>query len=76
MNNEMLYMPKGMAHGFLTLSKEAIFLYKCDEFYKKEEERGIIYNDPDLNIDWQIPDNQLIVSEKDKLLPTFNELGL
>jgi len=76
MNNEMLFIPKGMAHGFLTLSKEAIFLYKCDEFYKKEEERGIIYNDPDLNIDWQIPDNQLIVSEKDKLLPTFNELGL
>ncbi len=71
--NQQLFIPKGFAHGFLTLSKSAIFNYKCDNYYNKESERGIIYNDKALNIDWGISDN-LIISEKDKELPTFENL--
>jgi dTDP-4-dehydrorhamnose 3,5-epimerase len=71
--NEILFIPKGMAHGFVTLSKEAIFLYKCDEYYNKEAEGGIIYSDSQLNIDWEVNSDELIVSDKDKRLPTFKE---
>ncbi len=73
-NNEMLFIPKGMAHGFVTLSKEATFLYKCDEYYNKKAEGGIVYNDSELNIDWVVSNDSLIVSAKDKLLPTFKEV--
>lgn len=72
-NNEMLFIPKGMAHGFVTLSKEATFLYKCDEYYNKKAEGGIIYNDSELNIDWEVNNDELIISAKDKLLPSFKE---
>ncbi len=72
--HQQLYIPKGFAHGFLTLSETAIFCYKCDEYYHKESESGIIYNDPTLAIDWQFPMDQLIISDKDKQLPTFDEL--
>jgi len=70
-NNLQLLIPKGFAHGFSVLSDYAIVLYKCDEFYHKELERGIIYNDPYLNINWQVPDDKVIVSQKDNQLPDF-----
>ena len=68
---QQLYIPKGFAHGFLTLSERAIFHYKCDNYYHKESECGIIYNDKTLNIDWGISENNVIISEKDEKLPTF-----
>ena len=72
-NNKQLFIPKGFAHGFVVLSDTAIFSYKCDNYYNKESERGIIYNDKTLNIDWRINKNELIISEKDKILPTFEK---
>ena len=70
-NQTQLFIPKGFAHGFLVLSDTAIFSYKCDNFYNKESEGGIIYNDKDINIDWKFPINNLIISEKDLILPTI-----
>ena len=75
-NNNMLFIPKGMAHGFLCLSDPTIFTYKCDNYYHPESEGGIIYNDPSLNIDWEFPSDKIILSEKDKNLPAFNNLEL
>ncbi len=72
-NKKQLFIPKGFAHGFAVLSETALFLYKCDNFYNKKSEGGIIYNDKILNIDWQIPKNQLIISSKDTILPTFEK---
>ncbi|MCD6201150.1 MAG: dTDP-4-dehydrorhamnose 3,5-epimerase [Bacteroidales bacterium] len=68
-----LLIPKGFAHGFSVLSKEAIVFYKCDEYYHPETERGIRYDDTYLEIDWQIPPEKVIVSEKDKEHPVFNQ---
>ena len=65
------YIPKGFAHGFLVLSETATFFYKCDNFYNKESEGGIIYNDPTININWDFDVKNLIVSEKDQFLPTL-----
>lgn len=70
-NRRQLFIPKGLAHGFSVLSEKAEVLYKCDTFYSKESEAGIIYNDAELNIDWRIPEESIIVSEKDKQLPSF-----
>jgi dTDP-4-dehydrorhamnose 3,5-epimerase len=70
-NQKQLFVPKGFAHGFLVTSETATFFYKCDEFYNKESEAGIIFNDPSLNIDWQFPTSELIISEKDKVQPLF-----
>ena len=67
-NQKQLIVPKGFAHGYSVLSKEAIILYKCDDFYNKESERGIMYNDPAINIDWKIDTNKSIISAKDKVL--------
>ena len=72
-NRISIFIPKGMAHGFVALSEEATFMYKCDAFYNAASESGIIYNDEDLKIDWQCPITSPIISDKDKLLPTFNE---
>jgi len=72
-NKKQLYVPRGFAHGYVVLSETAEFFYKCDNFYAREQEGGIIYNDPNLNIDWQIPESDLIISEKDHLLPTFGQ---
>lgn len=66
-------IPRGFAHGFSVLSKTAIFFYKCDNFYSKESEAGILYNDPSLNIDWKIPQDKAIVSDKDKKNPHFED---
>lgn len=72
-NRRQLLIPKGFAHGFSVLSEKAEVLYKCDGFYNKESEGGIIYNDPALEIDWRIPAEEAIVSDKDKILPTLAE---
>ena len=72
-NKRQLFIPKGFAHGFSVLSEKAEVLYKCDGFYNKESESGIIYNDPALNIDWQIPAKDAIISDKDKTLPLFKD---
>lgn len=68
-NKKQLFIPAGFAHGFSVLSEVAEVLYKCDQFYSKANEQGIIYNDPTLNIDWQIPLEKAIVSDKDLVLP-------
>ena len=70
-NNKQLFVPRGFAHGFLVLSDTATFFYKCDNFYNKESEGGIIYNDPAIGIDWSLPDADLIISDKDTILPTL-----
>jgi dTDP-4-dehydrorhamnose 3,5-epimerase len=72
-NKKQLYIPAGFAHGFSVLSEKAEVLYKCDNFYNKEAEGGIIYNDPVLGIDWGIPGPDAIVSDKDKVLPLLAE---
>ncbi|WP_310379668.1 dTDP-4-dehydrorhamnose 3,5-epimerase [Flavobacterium sp.] len=72
-NQTQLFIPKGFAHGFVVLSNTATFFYKCDNFYNKNSEGGIIYSDPEINIDWQFPINQIIVSEKDQQLPTLEK---
>jgi dTDP-4-dehydrorhamnose 3,5-epimerase len=70
-NQKQFFIPRGFAHGFLVLSEKANFFYKCDNFYNKESEGGIKYNDSDLNIDWQFDVDELIISEKDHLLPNL-----
>lgn len=72
-NRLMFMIPRGFAHGFAVLSETAEFAYKCDNFYNKESEGGIVYDDPDLAIDWGIDLSSAIVSEKDKVLPKFKE---
>jgi len=72
-NKKQLFIPPGFAHGFSVLSKKAEMLYKCDSLYNKKSEAGICYNDPALNIDWQIPPDKVIISEKDKNLPLLSE---
>ena len=66
-NRKQLFVPKGFAHGYVVLSDEAIFAYKVDNIYAPDFERGINYNDRELNINWQIETNKIILSEKDKL---------
>lgn len=68
-NKKQFFIPRGFAHGFVVLSETAIFSYKCDNYYNKKSERGIIFNDPNLNIDWQLPKDKLIISDKDLELP-------
>lgn len=70
-NKKQLLIPSGFAHGFSVLSETAIVFYKCNVLYNKESEAGIVYNDPQLNIDWKIPKGKEIVSEKDILQPRF-----
>ena len=71
-NNLQLFIPRGFAHGFAVLSDNAIFAYKCDNFYNRDSEGGIRYDDKELGIDWQL-DKNLIVSEKDLMLPDFKD---
>lgn len=72
--HKQFYVPRGFAHGFLVLEDDTIFSYKCDNFYNKESESGILYNDDTLNIDWNFPNEKLIVSEKDLALPSLKTL--
>ena len=72
-NKTQLFIPRGFAHGFLVLEDQTIFSYKCDNYYYKSAEAGIRFNDPTLNIDWKYADEHLILSEKDKNLPSFEK---
>ncbi len=72
-NKKQLLIPAGFAHGFSVLSKEAVVMYKCDNFYSKESEGGIRYDDPALGIDWQIEKEKINVSSKDLELPLFSD---
>ena len=73
-NKKQLYIPHGFAHGFVVLSDTCIFQYKCDNFYSRENEGGVLFSDPDLGIDWGIDLDTAIVSDKDKVQPTFKNL--
>ena len=73
-NKEQLFVPRGFAHGFIVLSESAIISYKVDNYYNPDSESGVLWNDLDLNIDWKINKKEIIVSEKDKNLPTFNNI--
>lgn len=68
-NKKQLFIPAGFAHGFSVLSEEAEVMYKCDHFYNKRSEAGILYSDPELAIDWKVPMDKALVSDKDKQLP-------
>jgi dTDP-4-dehydrorhamnose 3,5-epimerase len=70
-NQLQFFIPRGFAHGFLVLSETATFFYKCDNLYNKESEAGLIYNDETLNIDWNFPFKDLIISDKDQILPNL-----
>ena len=70
-NKKQLFVPRGFAHGFIVLSESATFFYKCDNYYNKESEGGIIYNDIVLKIDWKLRASEVVISEKDTQLPTF-----
>lgn len=72
-NFRQLLVPTGFAHGFAVLSDEVVLAYKCDNFYSREHDAGIAYDDPDLNIDWQLPANDIILSEKDQDLPRLKD---
>lgn len=71
-NKLQLLVPKGFAHGYSVLSETAEVMYKCDNFYHKESEGGVLYNDPELNIDWKVPQDQMLLSDKDKYYPLFS----
>jgi dTDP-4-dehydrorhamnose 3,5-epimerase len=75
-NKKQVFIPRGFGHGFVTLSESAEFFYKCDNYYNKNSEGGIIYNDPALNIDWRIESNKIKVSERDLNLPILSEARL
>jgi dTDP-4-dehydrorhamnose 3,5-epimerase len=73
-NKKQLFIPKGFAHGFSVLSETAEVLYKCDNFYNKQSEGGILLDDADLNIDWQVPADKMIISDKDKTNSRFADV--
>ena len=73
-NKKQIFIPRGFAHGYSVLENNTIFVYKCDNFYEPKAEGGIMYNDKNLNIDWMLSDDEIIVSEKDKSQKQFNEL--
>lgn len=75
-NKLQFFIPKGFAHGFSVLSEKAIFSYMCDEFYAPQADRGIMYNDPTLNIDWRIPTENAIISDKDNKHPLLKDAEL
>jgi dTDP-4-dehydrorhamnose 3,5-epimerase len=72
-NNKQLLIPKGFLHGFSVLEDNTIFAYKCDVFYNKESEDGVVYNDAELNIDWVLNEEEVILSDKDKNLLSFKK---
>ncbi len=72
-NHRQLFIPRGFAHGFVVLSDEAVFQYKCDSFYAPQHEGAIAWDDPDLAIDWKVPTEKLILSEKDRKHPRLKD---
>jgi len=76
-NKKQFYIPEGFAHGFLVLSDHAIFNYKCTDFYCPEGEGGVLWNDPDIGIEWPLEGiDNIILSEKDKVHPTLKDLNV
>ncbi len=75
-NHLQVFIPKGFAHGFAALSEEVVFQYKCDEYYAPDSEAAIIWNDPELDIDWRLPAEDVHVSDKDKNHPKLKDLKL
>jgi len=73
-DKKQLFVPRGFAHGFVVLEDQTVFNYKCDNYYNKASESGIIYNDATINIDWNLPEEAFILSDKDLELPTFEKL--
>lgn len=73
-NKHQLFIPRGFAHGFVVLSPSAIFAYKVDNPYSPECDRGLAFDDPELNIDWQLPNDRLVLSAKDQQQPRFSDL--
>lgn len=74
-NKRQFFIPKGFAHGFLVLSDTAVFCYKCDDVYRPGDEGGILWNDADIAVEWPPLDAEIILSEKDKVQPSFKSLG-
>ena len=74
-NQTQLFIPRGFAHGFEVLSDQAVFFYKCDNFYNKAADAGIFYLDPALNIPWQTPDSERILSPKDIAQPMLSDIA-
>ncbi len=72
-NKRQLFIPKGFAHGFVVLTPTVVFQYKCDNYYSQAHEGGIAWNDPDLNIDWYVPIEDIVLSEKDTKNPAFSD---
>jgi dTDP-4-dehydrorhamnose 3,5-epimerase len=72
-NKKQLFIPRGFAHGYLVLSPTAEFFYKCDNFYSKKDEGGLLYNDPPLHIDWTIPAKDIIIAERDRNFPPLGQ---
>lgn len=75
-NHRQFYIPRGFAHGFAVLSETALFAYKCDNIYHPASEKGIMFNDPELAIDWQIPAEKMILSAKDHRHPLFKDAAV
>lgn len=73
-NHYQLFIPRGFAHGFSVLSEEVVFQYKCDNFYVPQSEGAISWDDPDLGVDWRIPTDEVLLSEKDKRHPRLNNI--
>jgi dTDP-4-dehydrorhamnose 3,5-epimerase len=73
-NRKQLFVPRGFAHGFAVLSEQAVFFYKCDNYYHKASEGGVIFNDPALSIDWQLAADEILLSEKDTILPPLKDI--
>ena len=73
-NHRQVFMPKGFAHGFSVLSEEAVFQYKCDDYYAPECEEAVAWDDPDLDIDWKVPADKVILSEKDRRHPRLRDI--
>ena len=74
-NHRQLFIPRGFAHGFAVLSEEAVFQYKCDNYYAPQSEGSVLWNDPEIGIDWGIPESDVILSEKDGRSPLLKDLG-
>ena len=73
-NHRQFYIPRGFAHGFSVLSEQAVFTYKCDNLYHPEAEGGLLLSDPDVAIDWQVPEDKRVISERDTKHPLFKDL--
>lgn len=74
-NHNQLYIPRGFAHGFVVLSQTAVFSYKCDNYYNPQADGGLVWNDPDIKIDWILTPNEIKLSEKDKSLPLLGQIN-